>query len=302
MLVASPRSRVGTMPVSPMSPGHRDDTSNVIATAIDSVDRRNDVSSPKWWWACSALCCSQQTSIAVDQENSTEVIPLPEAVPMAASYTNYSGDHEEYTQPPHTMPSLRDNAAEEEVMEANTFSFTAERGEGFGMILEMWPGIIQIVGLSSGSIQKYNDAAPENKRVFLHDFITQVNGVSSVQDMIFKLKRERVLSFHVRRPVRKHVTILAETPDMPWGIKMNYLLGGSSCLQVVDLGPGSAQAHNKRVAMDQRLIKGDFVESVNGVSGSSDRILDEVRKAKRLEIVYLRLVDSDEDEGPRTCV
>lgn len=176
---------------------------------------------------------------------------------------------------------------EEDEEDSHSFKLSAERGDGFGMKLEMWPGFIQVVSIHRGTIERYNATAAEGKRVVEHDFITMVNGATEVREMVRKLKQGRVLLMTVVHPERKHVKFEVSAGSL--GIKLHYLYGDSTCLQVVDFAKdGAADLYNTRAAPEARVCLYDFVESVNGIRGSAEVMLKEIQTAGSVEMVLLR--------------
>jgi len=66
---------------------------------------------------------------------------------------------------------------------------------------------------------------------------------------------------------------------------------GGEMLRVSSLRAGPIMAYNSAVELDQQILPGHFVVSVNGVKGSTNALQRELRKNSRLEVIIRRPED-----------
>merc|ERR1712039_944958 len=96
---------------------------------------------------------------------------------------------------------------------------------------------------------------------------------------------EKNLNLRLCRPVQTRIKL--KKGDKPLGLSLtcnftgNLTVGG-------EIEEGIVKEYNVAAPPELRLAKGHDIISVNGVSGSTDTMVDEMRSAKVLDIVFIR--------------
>lgn len=85
------------------------------------------------------------------------------------------------------------------------------------------------------------------------------------------------------------LTIKKTSKDEPLGLDLDVV--GSACAMVIKVTGGSAGTHNKSASPELQIQPGDFIMSVNGVSGDTSRMAQETNNGTKLEIVMKRPVE-----------
>jgi len=169
-----------------------------------------------------------------------------------------------------------------------SFECLIDRGTSeWGLNLDCWPFGLQIVSLKAGSVERYNASAGATKQVQPHDFIVRVNEEREVRDMMTALKKETSVTLAVLHPFRDVVRV--EKGPLALGLNLVFQEATGSCLQIKDISPGAVAAHNTVAEPTSRVRQLDFIERVNGVSGSATQLFQELQLANSLELSLLRL-------------
>lgn len=161
-----------------------------------------------------------------------------------------------------------------------------------GLSLDYWETSVQIVGLVPGAVEIYNENAPPGRNVLQHDFIVGVNGKTELQKMKALLATEQEVTLQIKRPTRRTVKVSMEGGSSTWGLKLLYQRSSSSCISVEEVMPaGVFQKYNQPVYYSAQVRRGDFIESVNGMTGSAAQMYEELKRAKSIEVVFLKLAE-----------
>lgn len=201
-------------------------------------------------------------------------------------------------EPPSPEP-VEEAAPEEEKPVVKTFECALRKGPPgkLGMRVDLWSFCIQVVGLeddNNSAVKSHNSASSEDKQVLVNDFITRVNGISEPEKMTMKLAMsQEEVTLQIAKPTRFRVIVSKDSDGKDsLGLRLIYQKLSSTCIHVVEVLPGMVQRYNEGAVEDARVRGNDFIEAVNGVSESAAKMLEELKKAKTLEMVFLRLPPS----------
>lgn len=156
-----------------------------------------------------------------------------------------------------------------------------------GLHLDLTGSGVQVVKIVAGGVEDYNRSVPSGKQILAHDFITVVNGVSTSADMIKKMRDDPHLTLTIVKPTR--FTVKMDKAGKKLGLNLAFQEATSSCIEVKEVIDGAIEEYNATAAPALRVMKNDFLESVNGASGTAKKILQEIKAANQLEIGLLRV-------------
>lgn len=168
------------------------------------------------------------------------------------------------------------------------FEITVDkRGGKLGLDLVPSYGGMRVVNIMPGRIEEYNQVAPKDERILMHDTIRAANGTSDIKEMMDKLVHAELLILEVVRP--DIITVSVKRLGKPWGLVIAFQ-NSSACIEVRDLAPGALRDHNTYTADEQLQVKPfDLIYFVNGVCGSSEKMVEEVKRSDVLDLSLLRL-------------
>lgn len=274
----------------------------------------------------SACCCASTVDSAqVSQSMKGEGEPgadelsklelLPENEPGLSTGPLYTeGEPEPAPMEPEAQPEETPKE-EPEWQEAqgwtNGWDFQLELEKGnerkWGLVLDPWlfgTQAVQVISVSMGSVAEHNATTPVEKQLLPGDLIVGVNGFTDAKQMVSEVRRAEKLSLLVCRPTQFRAKM--ETGGQPLGVTLSYqkktpLTGTlpaapqSACVRIKDvLEEGVFKAYNDDPGRDGFEVKKcDFIQVVNGISGSAVSILDAMKKAETLDMVLLRLPQAD---------
>eukprot|EP00405_Crypthecodinium_cohnii_P018368 CAMPEP_0206453366 /NCGR_PEP_ID=MMETSP0324_2-20121206/20500_1 /ASSEMBLY_ACC=CAM_ASM_000836 /TAXON_ID=2866 /ORGANISM="Crypthecodinium cohnii, Strain Seligo" /LENGTH=249 /DNA_ID=CAMNT_0053923637 /DNA_START=252 /DNA_END=998 /DNA_ORIENTATION=- len=156
------------------------------------------------------------------------------------------------------------------------FEVFLRRSGRLGMAVERKGTTLCLVRyVEGGTLDLYNKQAPADKRMRPFDFIVQINGQSTPDEMLEEVKEpEKNLSMRILRPRPFPVTLHKD--GKPLGVALSFQPG--SCLvEIQELKPGVAKEYNRTCPSDRRLEVGDLVVQANGASADPEKIIQEVK-------------------------
>jgi len=196
--------------------------------------------------------------------------------------------------------------------EGDAFQCQLERhhhgmGHLFGMNVDVWQCGIQIQGTKEGgSAEAYNLNCDPARKIQPFDFILGVDHLTNMELMKEQLNKHTTRSpqLWIVRPQR--VTgIELDKHGSSLGLKLAWKENHSDCLQITAVEGGAARAWNANCSgPDYKLLKNDFIVSVNGVHGTAEMLQEEIKMNDKLELMVLRLppaIMQDISGGLETC-
>jgi len=168
---------------------------------------------------------------------------------------------------------------------------------GMNMLLDHTGKGIHIIDIKDGgAMAKHNsEADDDDDRVQPNDFVTSINGSSDMREMLDIIQAERVLDMELVRPVPVRVRV--RRFRKPWGMKLTYQ-NISVLIEIVEVNEGAMQEHNSTADLEEQVLPGDFIESINGVTGVERMMRCLKSCATELDIKLLRLAGP---ETPTEC-
>jgi len=179
-----------------------------------------------------------------------------------------------------------------ETLPPEAWEVEVDRGAGrWGITVDLTGAGLQIVRLEPGAIWSYNVSAEPYKAfrpVQKNDFITAVNGVTNTHEMFQAMKDQRRLTLKIVRPIVFTARLMKAKE--PLGLELSHKEGLSTCIEIVEvLETGAIGTRNASTPDSLRIRAKDFIEAVNGTSGSADRLRDRLRLDADLELRLLRV-------------
>mmetsp|Transcript_14631 Transcript_14631/g.37224 ORF Transcript_14631/g.37224 Transcript_14631/m.37224 type:complete len:297 (-) Transcript_14631:151-1041(-) len=146
-------------------------------------------------------------------------------------------------------------------------------------------GVLILEIKPAGSMDNYNKAAPERKKVRACDVIIGVNGATEMQDMLDRMKSDSVLNFQMIRPEPMWVKV--RRANKPWGLNLTYQ-NISSHVEIVDVVEGAIDDYNQTAQEDMQVRAKDFIESANGMIGVEKIVKCLKTSASEIDLKILR--------------
>jgi hypothetical protein len=139
-----------------------------------------------------------------------------------------------------------------------------------------------------GAVAHHNLSAREGTEIRIGDVVTEVNGIrGDVTGMVSEMRAALDVEISLTRSfIRFSVTIRKEMCST--GMQLTYL-SGSTSLVICKLVEGPVLAWNS--ANPGQLVKvNDRIDSVNGVRGTSEKLMEMVRVSDVLDLQLLRVM------------
>eukprot|EP00928_Gymnodinium_smaydae_P044087 TRINITY_DN29434_c0_g1_i1.p1 TRINITY_DN29434_c0_g1~~TRINITY_DN29434_c0_g1_i1.p1 ORF type:complete len:238 (-),score=20.28 TRINITY_DN29434_c0_g1_i1:130-816(-) len=168
------------------------------------------------------------------------------------------------------------------------FDVAVQSNGRLGLVLEAkYYGMLSVLRIREDScLHSYNLTAVSERRVQKHDFIMEVNGKTTKAEILEEVRgRPRSFSMQILRPHKFRVTI--HKGSASFGAKLNFEKSGVS-LDIEELVGGALIEYNKGAQPNERICVRDFICEVNGVSESSEKMLNEIRAASELHLLIGR--------------
>jgi hypothetical protein len=145
---------------------------------------------------------------------------------------------------------------------------------------------VQVIRIGRGAVDAYNGTVMAERQVLVHDLILMVNGKTTADEIKQAIAEGGKLSMVILRPTRHRVRL--DKSEGGLGLTLNFRSQISTCLQVRQVVGGAASAYNSRTHAVAQLTSRSFIEKANGVSGSGEALMAELRAATIADIVVLR--------------
>lgn len=125
--------------------------------------------------------------------------------------------------------------------------------------------------------------------VFAHDLILEVNGTREPKEMLNQLKlSSQTLNMKLCHP--SHVKIEVEKGDRELGLRLHCHSAGASLLEVLEIYPGAVEYRNSTTSdAKERIRPLDFIASVNGITLDVQKMIEELKVSRTLQLKLLRL-------------
>jgi len=190
---------------------------------------------------------------------------------------------------PEIVMSFEPKAALPEKYAAERFACKVERGDGeWGMKCDGWENCIQVLSVTAGKVQEYNDSVGSALQLLPGDFTLQVNGKDVKRGTLPELKPVQQAEFEVARPVPFSLKV-TKADGTTWGLRMSYQQARSSCLRVMAINDGGVREHNETAVDRDQVKEQDFIVSVNGCRGNPEKMLEAFKNCSEIELEMLRL-------------
>jgi hypothetical protein len=158
---------------------------------------------------------------------------------------------------------------------------------GLGLDVDITDGpTLLIDAVQEGLVKNWNAKNPGSE-VMPRDRFLEVNGVSGDAKLIIdELSKAQALSITVRRPIEFAVRIKKPNDQSRLGLELSYCAGGATLLVKV-INPGLIDLWNKENP-GCVLEKGDRVVEVNGISGNSKELFEELTTNESVELKCIK--------------
>jgi len=160
--------------------------------------------------------------------------------------------------------------------------------EKFGLHMDIASdGLCEVLDVFQGAIQGYNDTAPGDQRVLPGCFILAANDKPLDKDaMLEALTTQQDLRLLVA-PRETHTIEVAKASSA--GLGLDLECGQHSrTLAVKGLREGDAADHNRESEEPSTIQVGDRIEEVNGVRGTAEELLKQMKVGSALRLVIAR--------------
>jgi len=139
-----------------------------------------------------------------------------------------------------------------------------------------------------GAVANHNLTAREGTEILIGDVVTEVNGIrGDVEGMVSELRTAFDVEISLTRSfIRFNVTIRKEMWSS--GMQLTYL-SGSGSLVICKLVEGPVLAWNS-ANPGQEVKVNDRIESVNGIRGAAEKLMEMVRVSDGLDLQLFRVM------------
>mmetsp|Transcript_100510 Transcript_100510/g.260089 ORF Transcript_100510/g.260089 Transcript_100510/m.260089 type:complete len:256 (-) Transcript_100510:233-1000(-) len=242
-------------------------------------------------------CCTEASSASAQQVDTisleaaaeaTGVIPKQdeEAPPIIEDLARKDAEDQVKVEEVQQQPETGEVPPKPEILD-----ISLDKGDTMlGMALDLKAKGIHVLRIGQGAVERYNASvqdAEERKRIQPNDFIVAVNGARSNTDMVKVMKSEAILNMKVLRAVPATVTLSKAGRKL--GCNLTYQEGQSIAVDITDISEGAISAYNQGVTEPMQIKNGDCIASVNGVSGSGAKIVEEILNAENLKMSFYRV-------------
>lgn len=150
-----------------------------------------------------------------------------------------------------------------------------------------------VTKIVDGVVQTYNKTATEEKKICIGDVIMQVNqAVGDTKTMGQQAMQATNLDLTIKRPVEFHIQIdKTEAPGV-LGIDFEYLAVGRSLL-IKSVKAGLVKKWNAAFP-NLEVRRFDRITGVNGFVGESEKMLEMMKEADKLDLTIARIVTDEE--------
>lgn len=163
-------------------------------------------------------------------------------------------------------------------------------------VCDCWPSCIQVASIKAAGEEEAPgrpaaDAADDAQMIHLFDFVTEVNGETEPPAMLSKLidKKRGGTDLKLKTVPPRRLTVKLQKAGKCLGLDLLLHDPLSTSILIKSIGAGEVQRHNEVTKEEGgRVCPLDFIESVNGVSGVADEILQEIKAAASIEMVLMR--------------
>mmetsp|Transcript_139104 Transcript_139104/g.361440 ORF Transcript_139104/g.361440 Transcript_139104/m.361440 type:complete len:264 (+) Transcript_139104:89-880(+) len=154
-----------------------------------------------------------------------------------------------------------------------------------GMNFDIVDGVSLVVtDISSGAIRDWNDTHPGPECLEVNDRIVEANGVrGDTEAMLLSLKRETEWQLVVQRP-EFFAAAFCRQNDRDAGVDLRYAPNGTS-LVIFSVETGPLADWNAKGG--RQIQKGDRIVEMNGVKGSSSKLLQAGKDVEELNVTIM---------------
>lgn len=186
---------------------------------------------------------------------------------------------------PTEAASLPEPPEEEEEPEDVTSVSCSFEGR-LAVTLDCWPNCVQVA-----SIKAVGDGGealdPNLRKIQALDFVTEVDGVKDPREMLRVLRDNRAPQLLTVNP--KRLTVELDKGGQSLGMNLLFQELSSTSILIKGIDAGAVQRYNAdSIEEETKVCVNDFIESVNGVSGSAERLLEQLKQNDTIEMVLMR--------------
>jgi len=169
----------------------------------------------------------------------------------------------------------------------HTFSVSVEKSAGpLGMVLDAKSGALVVIRVSDGTIKAYNDMAAVDKKIEPNDYIVDINGQTTKDNMLREVKEATgTLTLKVARPLP--FTIKINRGEKPFGAGLKYQ--EESCfIDLKEIRDGALKDYNDSVQDSKKAFLNDCIIAINGKSDTPDKMIEIMKSSTKFEVTLVR--------------